>query len=77
MKEKITVLVNFQSIEDESDRLKDRLEQFPGQLDQLQKDIAASEALAEGAAERLTDLKQSYRRLESNVQANIDLIKKK
>ena len=76
-KEQIDILVRLQEIELESISLRAMLGDVPGKIDALEIQLNEFERVIEGEESSLSELQKKYRSYESDVQTNLNQIKKR
>jgi predicted nucleic acid-binding Zn-ribbon protein len=75
-KEQLETLVSLQEIETESNKIKQKLERLPDKLNVLESRLNEFQQSIENDEALLTELKKQYRVHESDVQTNLDRMKK-
>lgn len=75
-KEQLEILVKLQEIETESDKITRNLDGLPDKLKELETKLEGFQQSIESDESLLTELKKQYRAHESDVQANLDRVKK-
>ncbi len=76
MKEQIYILIEVQKIETEAGKIKAEIDRVPEKLACLDEKLEKSEKKIKEKEAALDDFKKKYRALESDVQINLDIIKK-
>ena len=75
-KEQLEILVKLQEIETESNKIARNLDGLPDKLKELETKLEGFQQSIESDESLLTELKKQYRAHESDVQANLDRVKK-